>query len=246
MKILLAPAETKRKGGDQSCYNKENFEFTEIFPTRDLIFNHYEDFIAKSTIEELSVWFGLKNLEECKRYKTSLLQKPTMKAIKRYTGVAFDALDYESLEEKTQKYCDENIVLFSNLFGPLKASDCIPDYKLKQGAVLDSIDLIKEYKTNTKSFLDNYLGDEVVDLRAGFYEKFYKANTSASVIIYKFLKDGKVVSHWAKHYRGLVVKELAKNNIQNFKELMELKIEGLELLEIQEKKNIKTLVMKLV
>lgn len=246
MKILLAPAETKRKGGDQSCYQKENFEFTEIFPIRDKILKHYEEFITKSTIEELSLWFGLKNLEECKRYKTSLLQKPTMKAILRYTGVAFDALDYENLEEKAQIYCDENIVLFSNLFGPLKASDLIPDYKLKQGAVLDSIDLIKEYKINTKDFLDNYMGDEIVDLRAGFYEKFYKANPSANMITYKFLKDGKVVSHWAKHYRGLVVKELAKNNIQNFKELMEFKIEGLKLLEIQEKKNVKTLVMEIV
>ena len=169
-----------------------------------------------------------------------------MKAILRYTGVAFDAMDYENLEEKAQIYCDENIVLFSNLFGPLKASDLIPDYKLKQGAVLDSIDLIKEYKINTKSFLDSYLGDEVVDLRAGFYDKFYKPNTFTNVVTYKFLKNGKVVSHWAKHYRGLVVKELAKNNIQNFKELMDLKIEGLNLLEIQEKKNLKTLVMEIV
>jgi len=246
MKILLAPAETKRQGGDQSCYSKENFDFKEIFSTRDTILKHYEDFIAKSTVEELSLWFGLKNLEECKRYKTSLLQKPTMKAIMRYTGVAFDALDYENLEEKAQNYCDKNIILFSNLFGPLKASDLIPDYKLKQGAVLDSIDLIKEYKTNIKLFLDKYVGGEVVDLRAGFYEKFYKANPSTNVITYKFLKDGKVVSHWAKHYRGLVVKELAKNNIQNFKELRELKIKGLNLLEIQETKNIKTLVMELV
>jgi len=246
MKILLAPAETKRKGGDQDHYKKENFDFTEIFQTRDMIVDHYEKMITKSTIEELSVWFGLKNIEECKRYKTSLLKKPTMKAILRYTGVAFDALDYENLEEKTQKYCDENIILFSNLFGPLKASDLIPDYKLKQGAVLESIDLIKEYKTNTKSFLDHYLGEEVVDLRAGFYDKFYKSNSSTNVITYKFLKDGKVVSHWAKHYRGLVVKELAKNNIQNFKELMDLEIEGLNLLEIQEKKNVKTLVMEIV
>lgn len=246
MKILLAPAETKRKGGDQSCYNKDNFEFTEIFSIRDRILKHYEEFLSKSTIEELSLWFGLKNQEECKRYQTSLLQKPTCKAILRYTGVAFDAIDYENLPKDAQNYCDENIILFSNLFGPLKASDLIPDYKFKQGAVLESIDLIKEYKTGTKSFLDNYLGDEIVDLRAGFYEKFYKANASTNVITYKFLKDSKVVSHWAKHYRGMVVKELAKNNIQNFKELMELKIEGLKLLEIQEKKNVKTLVMQIV
>ena len=71
-------------------------------------------------------------------------------------------------------------------------------------------------------------------------------NPNKSVVTYKFLKDGKVVSHWAKHYRGLVVREIAQNNIKNFDELMSLKINGLKLIEIQEKKNIKTLVMEIV
>ena len=244
MKILLAPAETKREGGDHFPYKKENFEFTDIFTIRDNIVNKYVDFIKMSSIEELSLWFGLKNLKECTKYSQNILEKPTMKAILRYTGVAFDALDYENLELNSQKYCDENIILFSNLFGPLKASDLIPDYKYKQGASLLTIDVIKEYKTNIKECLDKELSNEVVDLRAGYYDKFYKP--SASVITYKFLKEGKVVSHWAKHYRGLVVKELAKNNIKNFEELMELKIDGLKLCEIQEKKNVKTLVMEIV
>jgi len=246
MKILLAPAETKRIGGDFPPYCKENFKYEELFSVKDSIVKEYEKLLEKSTIEELSLWFGLKNLKECEKYKHSIITKPTMKAILRYTGVAFDALDYENLDNITQKYCDENIILFSNLFGPICADDKIPDYKFKQGAVLDSIDLIKEYKTKTKDLLDNKLGDEVVDLRAGYYEKFYKIEPSCSVVTYKFLKDGKVVSHWAKHYRGLVVKELAKKNIQNFKELMLLNIEGLKLQEIQEKKNIKTLIMQIV
>ncbi|MGB5868516.1 MAG: YaaA family protein [Arcobacteraceae bacterium] len=244
MKILLAPAETKQEGGENPPYRMKNFEFNQFFSTRDKIVQYYDEFIKNSTLDELSKWFGLKNLKECEKYQHSILDKPTMKAILRYTGVAFDALDYQNLDSSIQKYCDEHIILFSNLFGPLKASDLIPDYKFKQGAILESIDVIKESKENTKVFLDEYLGDEVVDLRAGYYDKFYKPTTS--VITYKFLKDGKVVSHWAKHYRGLVVKEIAKNNIQNFKQLMCLEIEGLKLLEMQEKKNIKTLIMQII
>jgi len=243
MKILLAPAETKTEGGNFSPYSKMNFTFDEFFDTRDTIVKCYVDFIQNSTIEELSKWFGLKKISECEKYSHSILEKPTMKAIQRYTGVAFDAIEYDTLDQKSQNYCDENIILFSNLFGPLKASDYIPDYKFKQGAMLDTIDVIKEYKENIKEFLDTYLGEEVLDLRAGFYDKFYKP--TAQVITYKFLKEGKVVSHWAKHYRGLLVKEIAKNNILNFKELMDLKIEGLKLIEIQEKKNVKTLIMEI-
>lgn len=234
MKILLAPAETKIEGGSSQSYNKENFFFDSYNDTRDKIVSEYEEFLKNSSLEELSKWFGLKNLDECEKYKQSILDKPTMKAILRYTGVAFDALDYNSLNEKEKNYCDENIILFSNLFGPLRGDDLIPDYKFKQGAGLSSIDVIKEYKSVIKEPLDGYLGDEVIDLRAGFYDKFYKP--SAPTITYKFLKDGKVVSHWAKFYRGKIVRELAKADIQSFAQLMNHEIEGLKLLEIQEKK----------
>ena len=71
-------------------------------------------------------------------------------------------------------------------------------------------------------------------------------NQLLPLLHFKFLKDGKVVSHWAKYYRGKIVKELAQNNIRSFDELMRLEIEGLKLIEIQEKKNIKTLIMDIV
>ncbi len=243
MKILLAPAETKIEGGDSPSYTKENFFFGSYSDTRDKIVKEYESFLQNSSLEELSKWFGLKNLQECEKYKQSILGKPTIKAILRYTGVAFDALDYNTLSEKEQNYCDKNIILFSNLFGPLRGDDLIPDYKFKQGAALESVDIIKEYKSVIKEPLDDYLGDEVIDLRAGFYDKFYKP--SAPTITYKFLKEGKVVSHWAKFYRGRIVRELAKADIQSFAQLMNHQIEGLKLLEIQEKKNLKTLIMEI-
>lgn len=244
MKILLAPAETKKEGGEFPPYCKDNFYFKDIFNARDEVVQNYVKFIENSSIEELSKWFGLKNLTECKKYSQSILEKPTMKAIQRYTGVAFDAIDYNQLNLKEQQYCDENIILFSNLFGVLKADDLIPDYKYKQGSSLSQIDVIKHYKENIKELLDNYLADEVVDLRASYYDKFYKP--TMPTITYKFLKDGKVVSHWAKHYRGLIVKELAKANISSFAQLVNLEIETLNLREIQEKKNIKTLVMDII
>jgi len=244
MKILLAPAETKKEGGDKSPYCQDNFYFKSLFENQNNIVNTYNDFIKKSSIEELSLWFGLKNLKECEKYSKSILEKPTMKAIQRYTGVAFDALDYDTLSKKEQSYCDDNVLLFSNLFGVLKSNDFIPDYKYKQGSNLEDIDVIKLYKQNINKELDEYLGEEVIDLRAGFYDKFYKP--SASVITYKFLKEGKVVSHWAKHYRGMIVRELAQNNITDFAQLMNLEIQNLKLVEIQEKKNIKTLIMEIV
>ncbi len=245
MKILLAPAETKNSGGDGTPFNKKNFVFPELFEKREEIFNIYEELLSASSIEELSKWFGLKKLDEVERYKENLRNKPTMKAINRYNGVAFDALDYMSLNKESQDFIDENVVLFSNLFGPLKASDLIPDYKYKQGAKLSNKNVEKFYMDNFTDSLDDFVGEEVIDLRAGFYEKFYKVK-KANVITFKFIKDGKVVSHWAKFYRGKVLQEIAKNKIYSHSEFMNIQIPGLKLNEIQEKKNIKLLIMDIV
>ncbi len=238
MKILLAPAETKLEGGDLPPLDLSKFILQ-----KDVV-TEYEKFISSSSIEELSKWFGLKNLELCKKYKRTIKELSTMKAIQRYTGVAFEAIKYNELSSKAQNYIDENVIIFSNLFGVLNANTLIPDYKFKQGALLPNLNTEKFYKENLKAKLDLELGDEILDLRAGYYDKFYKP--TASTITYKFLKNGKVVSHWAKHYRGELVKQIALNNITNFADLMNFKFDNLELVEIQEKKNIRTIIMNII
>jgi cytoplasmic iron level regulating protein YaaA (DUF328/UPF0246 family) len=88
----------------------------------------------------------------------------------------------------------------------------------------------KFYKKYFTDCLDGYIGDqEVLDLRAGFYDKFYTSKSVAMTL--KFLKEGKVVSHWAKAYRGLVLRAIAKNNIQSLEDFKHLNIEGLTLCE---------------
>ncbi len=245
MKILLAPAETKNSGGEFPPFCKENFFLPQLFEKREEVFNIYENLLENSSIEELSKWFGLKKLDEVEKYKQSLKNKPTMKAIQRYNGVAFDAIEYNSLSKIEQNYIDENVILFSNLFGPIKADDLIPDYKYKQGAKLPNIAVEKFYLENFTEALDEYIGDEVIDLRAGHYEKFYKVKNSL-VLTFKFIKDGKVVSHWAKHYRGILLNELAKNNISSISEFMNLEIKNLKVEEIKEQKNKREIVYSIL
>ena len=45
------------------------------------------------------------------------------------------------------------------------------------------------------------------------------------------------MSHWAKAYRGIVLREIAKAGIETLDEFMKLSIEGLSIKEIQTKKN---------
>lgn len=76
--------------------------------------------------------------------------------------------------------------------------------------------------------------DDILDLRAGFYEKFYVIKKPYKTL--KFIKDGKVVSHFAKAYRGEILKIISQNDIKTFDDFMNLELKNLKLEEIKEQK----------
>jgi cytoplasmic iron level regulating protein YaaA (DUF328/UPF0246 family) len=235
MKILLAPSETKKSGGELS-FNLEGLLFKELLPYRTKLLHTYMNVLQKGDILTLSKMFGIKKEADILAHKKDIIHELTMKAIQRYTGVAFDYLGYETLTEKEQQYIDNHVILFSNLFGPIRASDLIPEYKLKQGETVDEIKTEKFYHEHSAKLMEAYLAeDEILDLRAGFYDKFYKPTKPYTTL--KFIKEGKVVSHWAKAYRGIVLREIAKAAIETLEDFMKLPIEGLSIKEIQTKKN---------
>ena len=117
--------------------------------------------------------------------------------------------------------------------------------KVKQGNDIGSIIPDKFYKDRFTYQLDLYLNkDEILDLRAGYYDKFYKVTKPYTTL--KFLKDGKTVSHWAKAYRGLVLRELAKHKISSLEEFNSMEIEGLQIKEIKVIKNKTEIVYNIV
>lgn len=235
MKILLAPSETKKTGGELS-FDPSTLLFKALLPYRTKLLHTYVNVLQKGDIPTLSKLFGLKKEADILTHKKDIIHELTMKAIKRYTGVAFDYLGYDKLDRQAQDYIDSHVILFSNLFGPIRASDLIPEYKLKQGEPVGDIKTEKFYNEHSAALMEAYLAeDEILDLRAGFYDKFYKPTKPYTTL--KFIKEGKVVSHWAKAYRGIVLREIAKAGIETLDAFMKLPIEGLSIKEIQTKKN---------
>lgn len=236
MKILFSPSETKKSGGTGQAFNKDSFIFPELFEKRMEIVKEYNKYILNASKEQLIKIFGTKKDDVIEQYKKDILKNPTMKVIERYEGVAFDYLEYLKLKENEKNYIDENVIIFSNLFGAIKAGDMgLPDYKLKQGETFENLKIEKFYNDNFSKALDEYfLNEDIIDLRAGFYEKFYKINKPYTTM--KFIKDGKVVSHWAKAYRGVILKLLAMNNVKTIDELMNMQIENLKIEEITTQK----------
>jgi len=233
MKILLAPSETKKDGGFNS-FDPSSLLFKELMPSRMKLLHAYTNVLQQGDIKKLSKMFGLKKEADILLHKQDIIHSLTMKAVERYTGVAFKYLGYEELNDSAKNYVDNSVIIFSNLFGIIRADDLIPEYKLKQGELVDDIRVEKFYREDLEELMHEYLKDEqILDLRAGFYNKFYKPNKEYTTL--KFIKDGKVVSHWAKAYRGIVLRELAKNEVKSLEEFMKLEIENLQIKEIIQK-----------
>ncbi len=234
MKILFAPSEGKIKGGNE-IFDKDSLTFTKN--SRNEVLNLYQNYLNNSTTKELSKLFGLKKEEEIIYNKNiDIFKEKTLKAIQKYDGVAYDYLSYNTLHPKAQEFIDNNLIIFSNLFGLLLAKDKIPYYRLSQGSKIGDFDISKFYKQNFSDELDKFLEDEfIMDLRAKHYEKFY--TIKKEYITCKFLKNGKVVSHWAKAYRGLILRELAYHKPQDEDEFKEINFKNLTIKEITQKKN---------
>ena len=234
MKILLAPSETKIQGGTDN-FNLNSLLFRELTPIRIKLLHQYVNILQKNNFSQLSKMFGLKKEADIKYHNRDIIHELTMKAIERYRGVAFDYLNYKELKEDSQLYIDKNVILCSNLFGFIRADDKIPEYRLKQGEAIGELKPEKLYKEQSH-LMEAYLKDEdILDLRSGFYDKFYKPTKNYTTL--KFIKNGKVVSHWAKAYRGIVLREVAKAKIDTLEEFMNLSIETLTIKEIQKRKN---------
>lgn len=242
MKILLSPSETKLPEGNKPAFCSDNFFLPQLFEKREEMFSLYNQHLRSLSVSDLSKWFGLKKDDEALKLKNGIENFPGMKAIERYTGVAFSALDFNSLKKKSQIYLEQNLILFSNLFGPILAGDIIPDYKFKQGAKIDKFNIENFYKKEFSPQLEDFTQGEIIDLRAKFHEKQYQTKNGRCIKV-KFLKDGKVVSHWSKHYRGILVRELANIEAKSIEDFFNLQVKGLTIHDSVIDKNIETVTM---
>ncbi len=232
LKILFSPSEGKVSGGDLT----QESELLGSNEARKEILQSYNEIIKRADPKEIGELFGIKKTQECQAYLEDIFTAPKLEAIRRYSGVAYEYLAYDTLPSQAQEYLKANTIIFSNLYGPLRGSDKIANYKVKQGNSIGGIEPDKFYKDRFSYQLDLYLGtSDILDLRAGYYDKFYK--TSRPYTTLKFLKNGKSVSHWAKAYRGIVLRELAKHDIQNLEAFGKLEIEGLDVEKIKVIKN---------
>ncbi len=238
---LFSPSEGKLAGGTHS----DNSDILFGYEPRTTILNTYNTIVNSGDMEAIKALFGIKKESDIIPYIEDIFSAAKMPAIERYSGVAFGYLAYKELPSAAQEYLKKQVIIFSNLYGPILGGDLIANYKVKQGNNIGEIAPDKFYKERFSYQLDlQLMGKEILDLRAGYYDKFYK--TSQNFTTLKFLKEGKTVSHWAKAYRGIVLREIAKHQIDSLDAFMKLEIETLKVEEIKEIKNKREIVYSIL
>lgn len=257
MKILFSPSESKSDISTHlplssfkldSIFKDKQFEFEKenytLYDKRNDILKTLSTKIMTANNDILRDIFGS---DEIDKYKVDFFKNPTQKAILRYTGIAYKALDYQTLNKKAQDFIDKNVMIFSNIFGVVFADDKIPLYKLKQGKTIDNINIPKYYKTYFSQALDIFLKDEeIIDLRAEFYTKFYSVKNN--FYTFKFVKNGKTINHYSKHYRGLFLRDLAilsQNKNININDFLSYVDKNFVIIQTQKDKNKTTIVVEI-
>lgn len=143
----------------------------------------------------------------------ALRSAPTMSAIRRYTGVLYDALDVDSLRGAEAKRAQARLAIGSALFGLLRADDQVPAYRLSATSKLPGKPtLAARWKPMLEPVLAELASENlIVDLRSGSYVALGRTPGAVRVDVLAEHADGRrtVVTHFNKAHKGRLARALA-------------------------------------
>jgi cytoplasmic iron level regulating protein YaaA (DUF328/UPF0246 family) len=127
--ILLPPSETKRGGGAGSPLALERLRFPSLNGVRREVVSAVVELASDHDSAVKALKLGPKQAGEVERNR-AIPTAPTMRALERYTGVLYDALDAESLSDDEWAAAARSVVVQSALLGLVGAADAVPAYRL--------------------------------------------------------------------------------------------------------------------
>ena len=210
MWILLPPSETKSEGGDGGPLELERMSFTELNPARKELVG--ELVALASDVPASRAALGLSERQDAEVARNGALwSAPTRPALRRYTGVLYDALDAGSLRTAAAARAAERLVVNSALFGLLRAGDPVPAYRLSAGSELPGRGTLAAFWRPALEPVLAELPGLVVDLRSGSYAALGRVPGAVGVRVLTERPDGSrsVVSHHNKATKGRVARLLA-------------------------------------
>ncbi len=228
--ILLPPSEGKASAGFASEDGplSDATSFPSLIDARREVIAALHEALDDLPRDELRKLFGVKTsaLDAAIDANANLADTPLLPAIERYTGVLFNALDYPSLDASTQQAFDDHALLFSGLWGILRPTDLIPNYKLKIEAALPVLGKVSTFwEPHISSTLSELvdaqapIDNQVVwDLLPGAHRRAWdgKAAVRARWRVKFVERKGeklRTVSHWSKALKGALVQFICERGL---------------------------------
>lgn len=211
MLILLPPSEGKTSPAAGKTVSDTQRSFPELDAAREALVAELTQVSARPDALEL-LHVGA-SLQDEVAANTRLETAPTAPAHQVYSGVLYDALGHANLTPTQRAKAGASIVVVSALWGAVGFDDPIPAYRLSMGVALPGIGRLATYwKPLLTPVLDARAeGELVIDARSSTYAAAYKPPAARTVAVDVVQERGgkrKVVSHFAKHTRGELVRHL--------------------------------------
>ncbi|UJW36032.1 peroxide stress protein YaaA [Saccharothrix sp. AJ9571] len=211
MLVLLPPSETKATGGDGPPLDLDSLSSPELNPVRAKIADALTDLARDVPASLAALGISERQADEVQR-NAELWTSPTLPALRRYTGVLYDALDITSFKKAELTRANERLAVASALFGIARATDRIPAYRLSAGSTLPALGGLRPLWRPALEPVFAGVEGLVVDLRSGGYAAL--ARIPGAVTVRVVTEDGrgqrKTVSHFNKAYKGKLAAVLAR------------------------------------
>ncbi|MEV8214798.1 peroxide stress protein YaaA [Leifsonia sp. NPDC077715] len=217
MLILLPPSETKRDGGAGSPLALDRLRFPALHPVRRDVMDALLELSADREASVKALKLGPKQAAEVERNR-SVPTAPTMRALERYTGVLYDALDAGSLTDAQWRTAAESVAVQSALFGIVGAADPIPAYRLSFDSRLSTQRATASLKKRWAAAGAAALADRddlLLDLRSEGYAALAPLPDRDGAHYVRVLArgdDGQVraLNHFNKQAKGLLTRALVE------------------------------------
>ncbi|RFZ57779.1 hypothetical protein MSS2_01038 [Mycobacterium marinum] len=217
MIVLLPPSETKRGGGDGPPLRLEELANPGLGALRAALVGELVDLAADPPACRTALGVSPSQDAEIAR-NAALRTAPTLPALRRYTGVLYDALDVDSLRGAEAKRARARLAIGSALFGLLRADDQVPAYRLSATSKLPAKPtLAARWKPLLEPLLAELAAqDLIVDLRSGSYVALGPTSGAIHVKVLAEHPDGRrtVVTHFNKAYKGRLARILASTRAE--------------------------------
>ena len=218
MLVLLPPSEGKAPGGRGTPLDLTRLSSPALTPVRERLVAALET-AARTDPEALRAALGCPPGEVAK--DAVLTSSPTMPALRRYTGVVYEALSCATLSPAGRRRANGSLRVASALFGLLAPRDPVPAYRLSAGTSLPGVgSLAAAWRPVLEPELSGHR--LLVDLRSGPYAALARAPQAVQVRVLRQSGEARtVVSHDNKWTKGLLARALCESGARSVADVAE-------------------------